>query len=511
MAETEIGTVVSSMTGPSPSELDFVVTQGVVHRGQFVEMEYSEGTLVCLVVNVFKTNRYFERPDSVKEFESAGKKLFEQFPASEWEYLMAQTRPLGVFDQNQIKRSTYPPSPGTRVKVASAEHLKLFLGFDEKSGLNLGTIENHDVAVKLNLTRLLRKHVAILAQSGMGKSVAVKTLIEELLIRKTGQGRLAVIVMDPHGEYTNFSLPKPKSGVDYSHQTRVIKGREVRLGVPHLDVGLIASMVSGLSSPQQRELKKVLSRLVSEMKGGLGPFDFNTVKSAIASDKEMKGETSKILLSWILALEELNLFAKTDLPSISDMARPGFLTVVDLSDIVDMKKKQLIVSFFAKRLFWDRMKKRVPPFLLVIEEAHQFIPERVKEERALSKPIIEQIAREGRKFGASLCLVSQRPVNLSTTALANCGSHLILRITNPYDLKHIGESSEGIDSQSERMITSLRVGEALLVGEAVNYPLFFKVRKNNSAPSVHEVTLEEAAAAFEENREKETNETDAFL
>ncbi len=511
MTEDEIGTVVSSLNGPSPMDVDFVVTHGTVHRGQFVEIPYSEGTLVALVTNVLKTNRYFERPDSVKELESSGKRLFEQFPSSEWEYLIAQTRVLGVFDAGIVKRSTFPPSPGTRVAIASSEKLKLFLGFDMENGLQWGEMENHNLEVKINLSRLLRRHVAVLAQSGSGKSVAVKSLIEEILSRTPEQGRLAVVVMDPHGEYTNFAESKPVGFSDYSHQTRVVTGRDVKIGVPSLDVGLIASMVSGLSAPQQRELKKILSALRSEMKSGLGPFDFAAVKSAIASDAEIKGETQKILLSWILTLEEMHLFSKTDLPSIADMTRPGQLTVVDLSDIVDMKKKQLVVSFFSKKLFSERMKKHVPPFVLVIEEAHQFCPAQAKEERAISKTIIEQIAREGRKFGASLCLVSQRPVNLSTTALANCGTHLILRITNPYDLKHIGESSEGIDSQSERMITTLRVGEALLVGEAVNYPLFFKVRRNRSAPSRHEVSLEESARQFEETRRETESEADAFL
>jgi DNA helicase HerA-like ATPase len=347
--------------------------------------------------------------------------------------------------------------------------------------------------------------------SGSGKSVAVKTIIEEVLSRKTEQGRLAVIVMDPHGEYSNFAVPDPKDCADFSHCTRVITGRDIRIGVPHLDVGLIASMVSGLSSPQQRELKKILSGLSAEMRSGLGPFDFEAVKSKILSDKDIKGDTQKILFSWIMQLEDLHLFAKTDVPSIADMTKPGHLTVVDLSDIVDMKKKQVIVSHFSKKLFFGRVNNRVPPFLLIIEEAHQFAPNITKEESAISRRIIETISREGRKFGASLCLVSQRPVNLSTTALANCGTHLILRITNPYDLKHIGESSEGIDSASERMITSLRVGEGLLVGEAVNYPLFFKVRKNRSAPSKHEISLEEACRQFEETRKVAQTEAEGFL
>lgn len=1111
MAEKEsIGTVISSLNGPSPSEVDFVVTKGTVHRGQFVELEYSEGTMVCMVTNVVKTNRYFERADAVKEFEASGKKLFEQFPAGEWEYLMAQTRPLGVFDQGRQKRPSFPPSPGTGVRVASKELLKPFLGFED-NGLHLGEVEYHDLPVTINLSRLIKKHLAVLAMSGAGKclmpsaeilledgrqmpigklvdeqlqngfdvedgievarpstpfsvmsfsqdnqfvnspvlavmrrkapqqmvrvltrtgrileatkehlipilreqiewipaellsekdfvlvprlsfegknaqidffdslkdsnkvfirekmvldllkkkaqhvgyekiakemnvssrlvyqwvsrsipifaavrlcailsmdiseiksnliwletkqhknkripvfvecnsefsrllaywlaeghncdtyisfvnqnekirqdyidllekffgekitfyqnngtelrfsnqflsrslkkigftghskkkfvppqvlnaskpvisaflgafldcdgfvamdkpeievtlaskemvgnidflfwrlgsigirkvkhvkgtpyfrlfvrganqladlnkqlnllidykksrlhrhalkksntnidtipnthghirrllellqmsqpqktssgiinylnrndnpskeslqnllntfsnrikeieqvtkketfnpneilslchtlnissqqlmleqgmhkralyeyatgarnvpverfeviensfkhkvgvleqnlleakqrasflqslldsnlffdpiakieivkpdfefvydlsveqhnfianrmvvhnSVTMKVLIEELLKRSKDQGRIGIVVMDPHGEYTNFAEAAPKTGKDYSRYATVVNGRDIRIGVPKLNVGLIASIVSGLSAPQKRELEQILSALKAEMKSGMGPFDLDTVKKAILQNKEIKEQTSKVLLSWIMVLEDLHLFSKTDLPSIVDLVKPGKVTIVDLSDITEMRKKQILVSYSAKKLFEARQKKQVPPFLLVIEEAHQFVPQVTKEENAISRKIIETIAREGRKFGAALCLVSQRPVNLSTTALANCNTHIILRVTNPYDLKHIGESSEGIDAQSERMITSLRVGEALIVGEAVNFPVFVKIRKNDSPDSKHEVTLEQSARDFEENKEKAESETEEFL
>lgn len=506
----EIGTVVSSLNGPSPIELDFVVSQGSVHRGQFVELDYSEGTMVCMVLNVIKTNRYFERAEAVKEFEANGRKLFEQFPASEWEYLLAKTKPLGVYKDGKPKRPSFPPSPGTRVKIASPQLLKQFLGFDD-AGLHWGALEYHDVPVKLNLSRLLKKHLAILAQSGAGKSVSVKSLVEEVIVRSQEQGRIAVMVMDAHGEYTNFAETAPKTGKDFSRQTVVVNARDVRIGVPRLNISMISSIVSGLSNPQKRVLQRILHKLSDDMKSGMGPFDFAAVRKAVASDAEVKGETQAILQSWISILEELHLFSKSDLPSVSDLVKPGQLTVLDFSGIIDQRKKQIIVSHFANALFVERQKGKVPPFLLIIEEAHQFAPERTREENAISRRIIETISREGRKFGASLCLVSQRPINLSTTALANCNSHLILRITNPYDLKHIGESSEGIDHDSERMITSLRVGEALLVGEAVNYPVFFKVRKNYSADSRHEKTLEEAAMEFEARKAVAEKEAEEFL
>ncbi|MDO8625302.1 MAG: DUF87 domain-containing protein, partial [Candidatus Diapherotrites archaeon] len=88
---------------------------------------------------------------------------------------MGQTRPLGVFavdaatGKETIKRPSFPPSPGTRVRVAHNELLERFLGFDTENGLMLGTVENHALPVRLNLSQLLKKHLAVLAMSGSGK------------------------------------------------------------------------------------------------------------------------------------------------------------------------------------------------------------------------------------------------------------------------------------------------------------------------------------------------------
>lgn len=508
----EIGTVISTLEGPSPSKVSFVVTTGIMNRGQFVEIDYSQGRLVGLVVDVFKTNKYFERAESVKEFEASGKKMFEQFPVSEWEYLVAETKPMGVYTTDgKIIRHSFPPSPGDKVRVASSETIEKFLGFD-KNGLHLGEINFHGTVVKPNMSRLLKKHLAVLAMSGAGKSNYVKVMIEEVLNRKKEEGRVAVVVVDVHGEYTCFGEPATKVGQnDYSKKTFIIKSHELKIGVPKLNVGLVSSIVSGLSPPQKRELERILNSLKSEMRSGAGPFDLNRVEAAISQDKSINDATGRILLSWISNLKELDLFGKTDSPSVFDILRPGHLTVFDLSDETNLKKKQIIVSYFAQRFFFERKNGAIPPFLLVVEESHQFAPQEAKEESAISRRIIETIAREGRKFGACLCLVSQRPINLSTTALSQCNSNVILRVTNPYDLKHIGESSEGIDSKSLEMITTLAVGEALLVGEAVNHPVFFRVRKNSCPESRHEVSLEQAARLFEEKKEELNKEAAQFL
>jgi len=508
--DKEIGTVISTMTSPSPSEMNFVVSKGIVHRGQFAEADYSEGTLIALVSNVVKTNKYFERADSVKEFEAHGSALFEQFPTTEWEYLVAECKPLGVFTEDKISRSTFPPSPGTKVRSASRENLKKFFRFDEATGLLLGSVQFHDLEVKLNMTKLFKKHLAILSISGGGKSYLTSVLFEELLDRKKNHGRIACIVLDPHGEYSSFAEPA-KTGADYSDRTRMVKGRNIRIGVSSLSIGILAGIIPGLSPAQKRDLEEVFSELRGKMKQGKGPFDFKDVREEILKSDKIKKNTKDPLLGWLYELQGMRLFGKVSTPSLSDLVNPGTLTVIDLSDIINIRKKQIIVSHFAKRLFDERRKKEVPPFLLVLEEAHQFVPEQAAKDTAISRSIIRTIAREGRKFGASLCLISQRPVQLDTTALSQCNTKIILRVTNPYDLKHLAQSAEALDQRSMDMITSLQVGEALIIGEAVNYPLFFKVRERKSAPSKHEISLEDAALKFEEAKSQKDSETEQFL
>ncbi|MEK6972763.1 MAG: DUF87 domain-containing protein [archaeon] len=343
-------------------------------------------------------------------------------------------------------------------------------------------------------------------------SFSTACLIEELLNRQKEKGRIAIVVLDPHGEYSSFAQPvKDGKYEDFSDRTKIIKAQNIRIAVPKMSVHMLSGIIPGLTIPQKRDLSRILSSLKEDMYRGLGPFDWSHVKDAILKDDNIKQNSKFPLMGWIDDLMSYNLFARTDMPAVSELIKPGTLTILDFSDIVNMKKKQMIVSYFANKLFDERKSNVIPPTLLIVEEAHQWCPQMASEESAISRSILRTIAREGRKFGMSLCIISQRPVQLDTTTLSQCSTHLILRITNPNDLKHIAESSEGIDQRSFGIINSLQVGEGLLVGEATGYPLFFKVRYRKSMPSKHEISLEDAALKFESSADKTKAETEGFL
>ncbi len=495
------GTVISTLDGPCTRKFSFVVKKNkIVRKGQFVEVAVEGGRLIGRVADVFKTNRYFMRPDSVERYESS-KPMEDIFPVGNWEYLVAEVSPLGVYNEGRFDEVSFPPSPGTSITEPDHALLQKFLGLDEK-GLEIGELPFHDVKVRLNLTRLLQKHLAILAISGAGKSYLVSVILEELLRRSKEEGQIATVIIDTHGEYVAFA-----DDTNYADKINVIRGNEIKIGLSNLSPKQLSEFIPNLTSVQARELTRVLRRIKSDKK----QFDMKELKKMIEEDEDLKPQTRDVLEAFLADLVETQLFGVFDYPETKDIAQQGKVSIIDLSSLVSSANKQMIVSYVAKNLFSLRRQEKIPPFLLVLEEAHQFVPEKAKEERAMSRSILQTIAREGRKFHASLCLISQRPVQLSTTVLSQCNTHIILRVTNPYDLDHIGESSEGITRDVLNQISGLRVGTGLIVGEAVNYPIFVRIRKRKSKESGKGMPLEEAAREFSDREKKRKEDAKSFM
>ena len=239
-------------------------------------------------------------------------------------------------------------------------------------------------------------------------------------------------------------------------------------------------------------------------------YGLNELIGAVEKDDKIKSATKDVLIAMLESLNHTGLFGVSDYPSLDDISKQGEISIIDLSKEINLHNKQIIVSYLAKKLFDSRRNGIIPPFLLVVEEAHQFAPEKSKQ-NSVSKGVIETIAREGRKFNSCLCLISQRPVQLSTTALSQCNTHIILRVTNPYDLKHIAESSEGITRSVLRQISGLQVGSGLVVGEAVNFPVFLKIRKRESKGSSKGTDLESAAAEYYKKMAQKKKDAKSFM
>ncbi|TFG07966.1 ATP-binding protein, partial [Candidatus Thorarchaeota archaeon] len=483
VSHSRIGTVICEQDTPNVMHFSFVVESDgslvTARRGEFVSVVAEEGVVIARISDLVRTNRYYQHAEAVREYQSRGEPLRSIFPTDRWQYTIAHAQVLGFWVNNRTARPYFAVSPGASVRRVDDDILSDFLHLDSQ-GPKLGTLAHHELEFTPSINRLLSKHLAILAMSGAGKSYFVSVLLEELLARNKEHGRIAVVVVDVHGEYSYLKdiTPKDLGMASGTFEVEHIRGSHFQVAVSSLSAEAIGSLVADMSSIQIRDLRRVISEIGTQMNNS---FALNDIIDRVRMDETISKNTREALVGWLINLEETGLFGKESVPDISKIVRPGKLTLIDLSDFISLKKKQIVVSHLANELLYLRRRGKIPPFLLILEEAHQFCPES-RHELALPKTRIETIAREGRKFYALLCLISQRPVKLSTTVLSQCSNQAILRTTNPYDLDHIGKSSEGIDKAALDAITTLEVGEALFVGEVVSVPAFVKIRKRKFEP-----------------------------
>lgn len=158
--------------------------------------------------------------------------------------------------------------------------------------------------------------------------------------------------------------------------------------------------------------------------------------------------------------------------NLEDMlSRPG-INVIDLSTL-DLMDQQALVALMLDTMFNLAKRRRIMPTFIIIEEAHNFAPSKAV---SISKSSILRVAREGRKFGLGLCIVSQRPSRIDPDVLSQCMTQIFKRMINPLDLKYVASVAENISSDELSTLKSLNPDEAYVTGMATAIPLIVKVR-----------------------------------
>jgi DNA helicase HerA-like ATPase len=115
--------------------------------------------------------------------------------------------------------------------------------------------------------------------------------------------------------------------------------------------------------------------------------------------------------------------------------------------------------------------------MLILEEAHNYCPQQGS---ALSSKALSTIASEGRKFGLGLMVISQRPAKIDKNVLSQCGTQIILKLTNPNDLKAVAASVEGLTNGMIDEVQTMPIGMAMVVGAGIEAPLLVDVRPRES-------------------------------
>ncbi|MFE7084162.1 anti-phage-associated helicase HerA [Priestia megaterium] len=176
------------------------------------------------------------------------------------------------------------------------------------------------------------------------------------------------------------------------------------------------------------------------------------------------------------------------------------ITVIDLSG-VPFEVLSITVSLISRIIFeygyyYKRLRCETnpsekinndAPILLVYEEAHKYVPNSDLSKYRSSKKSIERIAKEGRKYGVTLLLASQRPSELSETIFSQCNNFIAMRLTNPNDQSYVKKLLPDTLGNLIEKMPSLKAGEALLIGESVVLPSIVQIDKCDSPPSSNDI------------------------
>lgn len=214
--------------------------------------------------------------------------------------------------------------------------------------------------------------------------------------------------------------------------------------------------------------KKLLSRLKDSR------FDF-MFNSGEYKDAQSKNDLHDLLNEWIGSSDKLAILDLSGVP----------FEVLDIAI-------GLITRFVYDSMFWGRHESytgKNRPVLLAYEEAHTYLNK--KDSNSYSRIAVERIFKEGRKFGVGALVISQRPSEISETILAQLGTLIALRLTNSSDQSIVKSSSPDNLNSLIDLLPSLRMGEAVVVGESIKIPSRVRIKLNNPRPASEDPKLVE--------------------
>jgi uncharacterized protein len=396
----------------------------------------------------------------------------------------ANVKILGFLDELQKSKAIIPdipPFPGTEVFEARPEELKNIFNPMKNEWIKIGTLlRQKKVDVKININKVATRHLGILAMTGMGKSNLV-TLIAKAISEIPG----TMIIFDYHDDYKGLNL----SNVNFipaQINPRLLSIDEFAEVIEIRDMADLQKTV--LSKAFDDELKKKTEddfwQTLEENIENIGKMEKRN-KSSVERVKDKIREARRKLRN-ILQVNSSHPLA---------MIKEGKVNVVSLLEFNE-KQANVAIAFYLKSLLADRKNAKDQmnnktittnnsnaggnkdfvyfrnPIIVVIEEAHVFIP---KQEYTDSKYFAAKVAREGRKFGMGLIVVTQRPRSVDPNVLSQMGSLAIMKIIQQEDQLQISAASESLNTELIEQLPSLNPGDSLLIGQWVNLPSFTRI------------------------------------
>ena len=382
--------------------------------GEYVTIEYDDKQVLGMIENLIRGNDALNV--DINDFKAIQK---ISSIGVEDNYIRGKVKILGDINDN-LRLPRTPVLPGTEIKLAGSEILKDI--FKVNNPLKLGCLVNQsDVDVNVDANPILSRHLAILAMTGAGKSNTVSVLIDQLL----GYS-VPVFVFDMHGEYKDAKFPNgdvnvisPKINPNY------MAFNEIRRLVNIPSNGYI----------QERHFRKAFRLAKSMLRDGKATTNnFLQIMYDILYDQSLEEGSDRQIVDVMNKIDDSmdrysKLFDK-NASNILSTIKAGYVNVLDLSQ-VDESVASVLVSHILRNSLQrskdaahsdNKQKLLDNSVFFILEEAHILAPNKRESD---SKRWIQRVAREGRKFGLGLCLVSQSPKTVDHDALSQISDMII--------------------------------------------------------------------------------------
>lgn len=441
-------------------------------------------------------------------------------------------RPLGTIKNGTFERgSTAIAIPPKFVEPAKREEVRAI--FEEAFPEQVQFLFSHlasDPSIKVPVegNRFFNKHVAVVGSTGSGKSYTVSKLLQTAIHAQNGRNNAHVVIFDIHSEYhaafpdanymdiSNLVIPYwlmngtelqefflDTEGNDWNQRNVFKEGvlnskREYYRGSDEQRARLT------LDSPVFFEVEDILKYAIEK----------NGEYVEGASGRPKQGPLYGRLSNYINRLETkihdkrltFMLGEKAKESSFDDVLhqltgygeKESNITIVDVSG-VPFEVLSITVSLISRIIFdycyfTKRLRTKLretitnnTPFLMVYEEAHKYVPNSTTAKYRSARESIERIAKEGRKYGVSLMLASQRPSEISETVFSQCSSFLALRLTNAADQNYVKRLLPDAMGNIVESLPVLRTGECLLVGESVALPCIVRIDSTSTPPASDDI------------------------
>ena len=507
LGDTNINDFYFTLKNYKATKGDIVTTETKI-PSNVIDDKTEKVTVWGKIIEIVTRNEFFPR-EAAQSLTDDNIDIRDTILSTTKDEIICKVHILG-FTRNSSERLkllplNYPVKPASIVKYPPSKNLEQLLvsDLDAKFPIYMGNlVTRKDVKIKINADKLVSRHMLVTGMSGSGKTVAVRRLVAEYM--KLGY---PVLIIDIVGDYLGF----------VQKQKKYFPDNKVKLFYPKLSVNsedkeiiytLIEKLGKNLTDPQNDYLNTLLNKVKyngenlidyikllikssndnyrskinknSSAKSSYGQHRAASMYVVTRSLGEVEKRLSKMQTTNFKHRNKMQNLKFEELPDPVNepekIIEKGQLSILYLKGYQSLPASA-VLSILVESLFNQRqeIQECIPPFLTVIEECHNFIPHKNKDNLP-SVETIRRVAQEGRKWGMGLCIVSQQPDRIDDTIVSQCNSHIYLRLKNQKAQAFCRDTSEYSDKDDTNQLPNLANGQAIICGQVVNFSLPVQIK-----------------------------------